>query len=592
MHNVRNGDSNCLCETNCCVFASMSYVRPHTNRCFSIAHAHYLSNSKSVKMADSLRRLVNIGTFNVLQEKLERWLDNYYLNTCDQNVARGCEIIELNSKVQGQLFKLLSVCAQEGGMYGGASVIKSRLLPFLGQNFFTSGATTDTSLSVIAEATAKNREIDEIQDQYEESLRDLECDLRAKELENQDLRDELIEAKDDLNRSIRNSSSAKIIEDMEVRELRRKLAAAEDELRNLRAKAGILSDYDIQVRRLREDIALLTGRRDALLRSSTTLREELPSYRPSTPSKFKSEDPPLSGDTIDSLSKYRYTPRVSSPLSMDDPVQRVRETNLISRWNDLFSQDRLDAMDTLRTAFINYEYPPDHENIQRIVFEAVKESFNVAKTAFRQFKMKVRSNLAITHTGPETLEEAVQDYINRNVDLYDAPGMVSTFNGLGTVSLWDVIRKLNVNPSIFLPRDTTFAVIQPFIRECVKVAWQMSALAHSLDISVASKAELFDDTKYRRSYDSEYTAPLVNHHIWPCLAQGPHIRMKGECCTRRGASLHNITREQELSRRSRSPTRSRSVSPGPRSRSRSRSQSPTRRSRSPSPRRSGFQQVY
>lgn len=49
----------------------------------------------------------------------------------------------------------------------------------------------------------------------------------------------------------------------------------------------------------------------------------------------------------------------------------------------------------------------------------------MAKTAFRQFKMKVRSNLAITHTGPETLEEAVQDYVNRNVDLYDAPGMVS-----------------------------------------------------------------------------------------------------------------------------------------------------------------------
>ncbi|XP_045203924.1 mitochondria-eating protein-like isoform X7 [Mercenaria mercenaria] len=563
MHNVRNGDSNCLCETNCCVFASMSYVRPHTNRCFSIAHAHYLSNSKSVKMADSLRRLVNIGTFNVLQEKLERWLDNYYLNTCDQNVARGCEIIELNSKVQGQLFKLLSVCAQEGGMYGGASVIKSRLLPFLGQNFFTSGATTDTSLSVIAEATAKNREIDEIQDQYEESLRDLECDLRAKELENQDLRDELIEAKDDLNRSIRNSSSAKIIEDMEVRELRRKLTDAQDELVRLRARSNLVDDLERQIRQLKNELYITTSK---------------PSY--------------LTSDTIDSLSKYRYTPRVSSPLSMDDPVQRVRETNLISRWNDLFSQDRLDAMDTLRTAFINYEYPPDHENIQRIVFEAVKESFNVAKTAFRQFKMKVRSNLAITHTGPETLEEAVQDYINRNVDLYDAPGMVSTFNGLGTVSLWDVIRKLNVNPSIFLPRDTTFAVIQPFIRECVKVAWQMSALAHSLDISVASKAELFDDTKYRRSYDSEYTAPLVNHHIWPCLAQGPHIRMKGECCTRRGASLHNITREQELSRRSRSPTRSRSVSPGPRSRSRSRSQSPTRRSRSPSPRRSGFQQVY
>lgn len=62
----------------------------------------------------------------------------------------------------------------------------------------------------------------------------------------------------------------------------------------------------------------------------------------------------------------------------------------------------------------------------------LQESFHVAKTAFRQFKMKVRSNLAITHTGPETLEEAVQDYINRNVDLYDAPGMVSvSWGGVG-----------------------------------------------------------------------------------------------------------------------------------------------------------------
>lgn len=54
-----------------------------------------------------------------------------------------------------------------------------------------------------------------------------------------------------------------------------------------------------------------------------------------------------------------------------------------------------------------------------------QEAFSVAKLAFRQFKMKVRANLAGTHIGPETLEEAVQDYINRNTDLYDLSGMVS-----------------------------------------------------------------------------------------------------------------------------------------------------------------------
>ncbi|XP_071126061.1 mitochondria-eating protein-like isoform X12 [Mytilus edulis] len=509
-------------------------------------------------MAESLRRLVNIGTFTVLQDKLERWLGNYHINTCDQNVARCCEIIELNAKVQGQLFKLLSVTAESGGMFGGASIIKSRLLPFLGQNFFTSGGsvTADTSLSILAESAAKNRELDDLQDQYEVSLQDLEADLKARENEVQDLRDELIETKEELNRSLRTTTSDKMLNDVEIRELRRKLALAEDEVRTLRSKAGLLTDYDTQVRRLRDDIALLTARRDSLLRTST-IKDKDDSFL-SSKDESKRNGP---GDVYSSLNSYRYTPRVGSPLSIDDPVQRVRQQNLISRWNDMFSQDRLDAMDTLR------RYSDDYENNQRIIFLALQEAFSVAKCAFRQFKMKVRANLAATHIGPETLEEAVQDYVNRNTDLYDLPGMVA-----------DVLRGLNRSPKIYLPPDSTFAVVQPFIREACKLAWQMSALAHPLDIAVATDAELFDNNRYRRSYDSEYTAPLVNHHIWPALMQGSKVLMKGEACTRRGASLG-------ASRRSRS--RSRSVSPSLRARSRSRSMSPSRRarSRSPSPRR-------
>nr|XP_011417419.2 mitochondria-eating protein isoform X11 [Crassostrea gigas] len=491
-------------------------------------------------MAESLRRLVNIGTFTVLQEKLERWLDNYYINTCDQNVARCCEIIELNAKVQGQLFKLLQVTAESGGMYGGASIIKSRLLPFLGQNFFTSGGsvTADTSLSVLAESAAKNREIDDLQDMYETSLNELEADLKDKEAENQDLRDELLDAKTELDRSTRTSTSDKIFLENENRDLRRKLADAQDEIHKLRSKAGLVDDYERQVRNLRDELSLASTKK---------------SY--------------LDNDVYSSLGAYRYTPRVGSPLSIDDPVQRVRQQNYISRWNDMFSQDRLDAMDTLR------RYSDDYENNQRIIFLAIQEAFSVAKLAFRQFKMKVRANLAATHIGPETLEEAVQDYINRNTDLCDLTGMVA-----------DVIRALNRSPKVFLPPDATFSIVQPFIRESCKLAWNMSALAHPLDIAVATDAELFDNNKYRRSYDSEYTAPLVNHHIWPALMQGAKVLMKGEACTRRGASL--IEEIKGASRRSRSPTRS--VSPSPRPRSRSRSASPSRRirSRSVSPSRS------
>ncbi|XP_069129119.1 mitochondria-eating protein-like isoform X10 [Argopecten irradians] len=496
-------------------------------------------------MAESLRRLVNIGTFTVLQEKLERWLQNYYINTCDQNVARCCEIIELNGKVQGQLFKLLSVTAEAGGLYGGAAIIKSRLLPFLGSNFFTTGGavTADASLSVLAEAAGKNRELDELQDMYEQSLQDLEVDLDSKKAELQDVRDELLDAKNELNRSMRSSQSDKMFLETEVQELRRKLADSQDEIVKLRARSGLVDDYQRELRNLRDELSIVSSK-----------KSYLDSSKPQS-------------DILGSLSRYSYSPRICSPLSSNDTVQKVRQHNLVSQFNDMFSNQRLDAMDTLR------RYSDDYENNQRIIFLAVQEAYCAAKLAFRQFKMKVRANLAATHIGPETLEEAVQDYINRNTDLYDLPGMVSF-----AISQ-DVIRALNRNPKIYLPPDVTFAIIQPFIREGCKLAWQMNALAHPLDISVASDAELFDDKKYRRSYDSEYTAPLINHHIWPCLIQGIKIITKGEAVTRRGASLGGS------SRRSRSPTRSRSISPRPRSRSRS--LSPTRRSRSPSPRRIG-----
>ena len=79
-----------------------------------------------------------------------------------------------------------------GGMYGGANIIKSRLLPWLGQNFFTSGGavTADTSLSVLAEAAAKDRELSELQEMYEKSLDDLDMELQSARTENQDLKDE------------------------------------------------------------------------------------------------------------------------------------------------------------------------------------------------------------------------------------------------------------------------------------------------------------------------------------------------------------------------------------------------------------------
>ena len=57
--------------------------------------------------------------------------------------------------------------------------------------------------------------------------------------------------------------------------------------------------------------------------------------------------------------------------------------------------------------------------VKRIIFIAVCESFHVAKMAYRAFRVRARRTLSPCHTGPCTLEEAVKDYIVRNLDLYD-----------------------------------------------------------------------------------------------------------------------------------------------------------------------------
>ena len=77
-----------------------------------------------------LRRLTDMSTFSLLQEKLARLNDTYsvssllprltvaiggfQLNSCDTNVSRCIDIIELNARVQRELFKLLNLVSAEG----------------------------------------------------------------------------------------------------------------------------------------------------------------------------------------------------------------------------------------------------------------------------------------------------------------------------------------------------------------------------------------------------------------------------------------------------------------------------------------------
>lgn len=139
----------------------------------------------------------------------------------------------------------------------------------------------------------------------------------------------------------------------------------------------------------------------------------------------------------------------------------------------------------------------------------------------------------------------------------------------------DVIRAMNVNPKISFPPVVDFCLLSDFIQEICCIAFAMQALEPPLDIAYGADGEVFNDCKYRRSYDSDFTAPLVLYHVWPALMENDCVIMKGEAVTRRGAFWNSV--------RSVSRCRSRSLSPiCPRSQiglntmSRSRSPSPIR----------------
>ncbi|XP_073501603.1 mitochondria-eating protein [Phyllobates terribilis] len=491
-------------------------------------------------MADTLRRLSNSETCKLLQDKLEDWYKDYHINSCDQNLNICCELLELNSKIQGQLFTILNFTAREGGQYAGVETLKSRFLPWLG-TCFSNASCADSSFSLLQDSLERDKRMRELSSSQEKELHKLESQLASTRVELNSVRQDLLEAQMELEETKTKSATTLLATEDEILQLRADLRTAHDkiELRNLVSE----DDYQRQIRLLKDEISILSAEKSILHGRLSRSR---------SPSPIRHSPSPI-----------RHSSRSTSPFTRSESPTAAQLTNasrhsrLISRFNDVYANDRLDAQNLLR------RYIEDLEMVQRIIFIATVESFHAAKMAFRQFKLRVRKSLSPSHMGPESLEDAVIDYIVRNLDLYDVQSSVN-----------EVISAMNVNPKISFPAEVDFILISGFIREVCRVAFAMQTLEAPLDIAFAVDGELFSETKYRRTYDSELTAPLVFYHVWPSLMENEIVVVKGEAVTKRGA----LWSPRKSRSRSCSPLRSRSVSPG---------HTLASRSRSPSPRRSG-----
>uniref|UniRef100_A0A8C2ZJ38 Mitochondria-eating protein n=1 Tax=Cyclopterus lumpus TaxID=8103 RepID=A0A8C2ZJ38_CYCLU len=453
-------------------------------------------------MADPLRRLTNTSSFNLLQDKLESWHRDYHTISCEQNLNRCCELIELSAKIQSQLFTILNLVAAEGGQYAGVDTLKTRLLPWLGTCFSMArpSLADDSSLQLIQDSVDKDRRIRELSVHHVTDKQEL-CSTR---LQLDSTRAELVDAQVELDQTKSQSATTLLATEEEILQLRADLRSAHEQLDVYRRKMKNADDDERQIQLLRDEVSYLSTEKTQLQERWAT----------------RSSTPPL-----------RLT-RSSSPSRSGSPTRAQltnssRHTRLVSRFSNLHAVERLEAQTTLR------RHVGDLEMVQKIIFIAVEESFKASKLAYRHFKLRVRKTLSPSRFGLESAEGAAVDYIVRNMDLHDIQASIN-----------EVIGAMNVNPRISFPPEADFVLISTLIRETCRVAFAMQTLDPPPDLAFASDGELYDDRKYRRSYDSELSAPLVMYHVWPALVEGDAVLVKGEAVTRRGAVVRtHITHE-------------------------------------------------
>ncbi|XP_031198574.1 mitochondria-eating protein isoform X2 [Mastomys coucha] len=530
-------------------------------------------------MADGVNKLAQSESFQALQDKVSYWANDYQANSCDQNLNYCIELIEQVAKVQAQLFGILTVTAQEGGRNEGVETIKCRLLPLLQTSFssLNMGKIIDTEIHPIQDFCDRNKTKDNSLDQDQQHS---DGELMPESQPNQ-VQDDLAESGKSLEGGKNGSTISLLAAEEEINQLKKQLKTlqAQEDARhknseNRRSESlktdrrgsakrasdsrpqGVVSNYEKHLQNLKDEIAVLSAEKNGL--QGRPARSRSPS--PRTHSRRRGRSHSRSHSHSRSRSRSRSNSpcttvaKIRSPSPNHSKMSSVaRKAALLSRFSDAYSQARLDAQCLLRRCIDRAE------TVQRIIYIATVEAFHVAKMAFRHFKMRVRKMLTPSNVGSNDFETAVSEYIVCHLDLYDSQSSVN-----------DVIRAMNVNPKISFPPEVDFCLLTEFIQEICCIAFAMQSLDPPLDIAFGADGEVFNDCKYRRSYDSDFTAPLVFYHVWPALMESDCVIMKGEAVTKRGAFWSSVRPVMRCRSRSLSPICPRSrfgISTGSRSRS-------------------------
>jgi hypothetical protein len=144
----------------------------------------------------------------------------------------------------------------------------------------------------------------------------------------------------------------------------KRLASAEKKLGELEPRAELALELEKHIVHLKDEIRHVKTS-NAILADQNCVQAAIIRSRPVSPCMLRSRSPsPCRFSRPASACSLRL--RATSPISPNHCTQLIRQDLLSKRFDDLYSRDRLAAMDILRAFSDNYE------NNQRIIFATVQ----------------------------------------------------------------------------------------------------------------------------------------------------------------------------------------------------------------------------
>ena len=187
-------------------------------------------------------------------------------------------------------------------------------------------------------------------------------------------------------------------------------------------------------------------------------------------------------------------------------VIQHRRSEVVLRFSDLYSHERLDCLDGLRTLSI----PPDMSYI--ILFSILKISYQCLELEDNNIKLQWKTLLQATSKSPistQSIEDSIYAYLRKENAILPSlkPVLISKIKSriVADFSAISIDFISNSEPTL------------DYVRACIELCWSM--LIQTPQLYIEYNGNRFNSGTHKRFFTSSEQAQTIKQFVWPVLLE-------------------------------------------------------------------------